>query len=52
MVHNFFVDGLNALGFASSIYTVICYDVSTGLGAMGYSAVTIQVYILMKSFQR
>lgn len=35
--------GLNAFGFACCVYTVVVYDVSTGLNSIGYGAVNIQV---------
>ena len=58
--HNFFCDGgfkptfytiflygLNALGVTSCIYTLIWYDVSTGLNAIGYGAINIQVKLVL-----
>lgn len=34
---------VNVAGFTSCIYTVMCYDVPTGLNSIGYGAVNIQV---------
>lgn len=41
----YFIYGLNALALASCIYTVIWYDISTGLNSLGYGAVNIQVTV-------
>lgn len=40
---SFFLYGLNVLGTVSCIYTVLYYDVETGLKSIGYGAVNIQV---------
>lgn len=42
-LYTFFLYGLNALGFSFCIYTVIWYDVATGLHSIGYGAVNVQV---------
>lgn len=42
-LYTIFLYGLNALGFVSCIYTLIWYDISTGLNAIGYGAFNIQV---------
>lgn len=39
----FFLYGLNVLGFTSCIYTVLAYDVATGLDSIGCGAINIQV---------
>lgn len=41
--YTFFLYGLNAFGFASCIYTVLVYDVATGLNSIGIGANNIQV---------
>lgn len=41
--YTFFMYGLNALGLISCIYTIIWYDVSTGLNSIGYGAINVQV---------
>ena len=41
--YSYFLYGINALGFTSCIYTLMTYDVATGLNSIGYGAVTVQV---------
>lgn len=42
-LYTYFLYGLDALSFISCVYTVLVYDVSTGLNSIGYGAVSIQV---------
>lgn len=42
-LYAFFLYAINAIGFISCVYTVIWYDISTGLGSVGYGAISIQV---------
>lgn len=39
----YFMYLFNAVGFITCIYTIIWYDVETGLNSIGYGAVNIQV---------
>lgn len=41
--NTYFMYCVNALSFASCIYTCIWYDISTGLNSLSYGAVNIQV---------
>lgn len=41
--YTFLLYGLNTLGITSCIYTLLWYDVSTGLNSIGYGAINIQV---------
>lgn len=40
---SFFMYGLNTLGITSCIYTLLWYDIATGLNSIGYGAINIQV---------
>lgn len=46
-----FLYGLNALGFISCVYTIIWYDVSTGLNSIGYGAINVQVKLVNNRIQ-
>lgn len=50
-LYAFFLYGLNALSFVSFIYTVLVYDVATGLHAVGYGAINVQVNLKALSNQ-
>lgn len=42
-LYTFFLYGLDAFAIACCAYTVIWYDVSTGLNSIGYGAINVQV---------
>lgn len=42
-LYTFFTYGLNALGITSCIYTMLMYDVATGLNSIAYGSINIQV---------
>lgn len=42
-LYSFFLYGINSFDFISCIYTMIWYDIATGLYSIGYGAINIQV---------
>lgn len=41
--YSFSLYAVNILGLLTCVYTVIVYDIPTGLNAIGYGAISIQV---------